>query len=145
MAITAAQTDAGSPIDQQLMDAIRTALDGARPSARIVVTGPLNALYEVLDGYWMATGDFTLDGVRIVVGNSGTSGQTGITFRRDGTSGAATRVGNAAHNTGGVRAVEVTFGTPLALASGDYIWADITELPGGDPEDLTLDPLITAT
>lgn len=102
------------------------------------LNGIYNITFERIDGFFQATQAITINGVDMVAFNSGTSGNTIVTVRRDGTSGATSQTATLPAN-GGTNTAQVTFGASISMVVGDYMWVDITTVPTGGGEDLSVE------
>ena len=110
---------------------------GTIESINFNLTGPFNTTFERIDGFRQMDGAKTITNCRLTIFDSGTSGTTTVTVRRDGPSGTASFACSVAANAGATDTSSTA--VSMTLAAGDYIWADVTAVAAGTVEDLSVD------
>jgi len=102
---------------------------------RMVVTGTLDT-FEIIDGYYAPQTGQTLTTVVVTCGDSGSSGTTTATVRRDGTSGTGSVTASLAANSNATDTNATT--VSLTGVNGDWFWVDLTSVATG-AEDITVE------
>lgn len=104
-------------------------------SVKYDLQGIFNTTLERIDGYFVCKQSQTFNTAKLVAFDSGDSGILEVTIRRDGGSGAA--IATASLTANGGTNVESN-AISLSCAADDYIWVDITGVPAGSVEDLSI-------
>lgn len=102
---------------------------------RMVLSGGVT-VFDVIDGSHRANEAKSLTKVALSMLESGDTGSTTVRIQRDGTSGPTSQNVSLSAN-GGLNSNLTTLGSPIDLVAGDVVWADVTAVAGGAPEDLT--------
>ena len=109
-----------------------------KSSLNFNLTGPFNTTFERIDGFRQMDDGKTFVTARLTMFNSGSSGQTSVIIRRGGPSGAASTLASIAA-TNGTSTQATTLSPTMQVVAGDYIWVDVSEVPAGTAEDLSVD------
>ena len=148
--LTADQTDKKSPVDDILMDTIRTDLDDL--DSRIVAAAELGAVDFRLNGIICSgidqfdcihpiTTACTVVRALVSADNSGVSGSFSVRINRNGVSGSTSTTVTLNASSGAYNSSANTIS--ISCAIGDRVWCDLLSIPRGAPENLKVRLVLT--